>query len=364
LRLLPALLAAALPSPLQAELTACAVSPVAELAARAPVMGAMGLDRAGFERLTGTSVGMLHTYVLKQSGWGPIAGGDPEGQLDRVRRALAADPKLSVLISYPPIPIGVEGPPRQALGSCAAGVFNRHYLAFGRALAVRRLERIVLRVGWEWDAYYVWGAWKELDRARLYAACFRQVVRSIRLGYPGGGLLFEWNSTAGVTPELMAAGYPGGRYVDVVGVEGYDGRGGRVPARRWEATKAVLDRVRDFAQARGKRLAFSEWGVMTNRVRPSWGGGDNPLHVQRVCEYAKNPANDVLYLSYFNRSNDIADHRLETHPRALQAYRTHCRRAVAKGRPLAAAAGASVLWREIMASRRPCAVAAAAAARE
>lgn len=137
-------------------------------------------------------------------------------------------------------------------------------------------------------------------------------------------------------------------------MEGYDGRGGRVAERRWAATKAILDRVRDFAQARGKRLAFSEWGIMTNRIHPEWGGGDNPLHVQRVCAYAQDPANDVLYLSYFDRANEIADHRLEAHPRALQAYRTHCRGEVRPRPELAATDGASLLWREVMASRRQC----------
>lgn len=208
-RFVPALLAAVLPASVQAEVAACA-APRAEARPAAPVMGVMGLDAARFERLTGTSVGVLHTYIPKQSGWAPIAGRGIEGQLDQAERALAEDPDATVLISYPPIPTG-EGPARQALGRCAAGAFNRHYIAFGRTLAGRGLERAVLRVGWEWDADFAWGAEKDLYQARLYAGCFAQAVRSIRLGYPGGRLLFEWNSTMGVTPELLEAGYPGGR---------------------------------------------------------------------------------------------------------------------------------------------------------
>ena len=294
---------------------------------RLPLMGAITAHVPTFERMTGAPLELVHNFVLLGQGWATIRGETAEGRLDWARDALDERPRWTVLLSYPPIPSRIEGSQAQALAKCAAGRFDHHYASYGRALAQRRLDRVILRVGWEFDADHPWGAERKLGQARVFAACYRRVVRSIRRAYPGNRIRFDWNSTAEVTRELLRAGYPGDPYVDVVSVEAYDGRGGPVPADRWAATKRTLDLVRDFAQFHGKKLAFPEWGVMTHHLNPGWGGGDNPHYVRRMCEYARDPANDVLYLVYFDQSDRFANHLLARHPRSLEAYRAHCARA-------------------------------------
>lgn len=289
-----------------------------------PLIGIAGMDPRPFQELTGTSIRLVHTFVPKREGWAPLRGENAGGRLDVMARALAQHANTVGLISYPPIPARIEGSREEALAKCAAGQFNDHYAAYSRGMMDRRLDRVILRIGWEWDDDFPWGAKKDVALARLFGACFANVVRSIREAYPDNRILFDWNSTMAVTPELLEAGYPGDAYVDIVSVEGYDGRGGADPERRWRATERAFNLVRDFGKARGKKLAFPEWGIVTHWKNPKWGGGDNPLHVQRVCEYAKDPANNVHYLSYFNRSVATSNHRLEDHPRSLEAFRTHC----------------------------------------
>lgn len=326
-RCMAALMALVVAGPVQAQAQAAACAAPRALKAAAaprPMMGVAEMDKERFVAQTGGPVQVLHTFMPKRAGWGVISGRKPGGRLDQMREALDRDPRTMILLSYAPIPAGIEGPPREALAKCAAGEFNEHYEEYGRGLAERDLKRIIMRIGWEWDAKFPWGAQKNVEQAKLFGACFANVVRSIRKTFPDNEITFDFNSTLSVTPALLEAGYPGDEYVDVVSVEGYDGRPGKTPEQRWMATQKVFDMVRDFGKARGKRLAFPEWGIMSNKQNVKWGGGDNPYHIQKVCEYAQDPANNVAYLLYFDRESDIADSRLATHPKSLEAFKTYC----------------------------------------
>lgn len=312
-----ALAVALMGSPGRADAPACA--------ATGPMLGVTGLDPRPFEELTGVEVQLLHIFVPRREGWKPLRGIGPGSRLDAVERALERRPGATALISYPPVPARIEGPPAEALGKCAAGEFDGYFAEYAAGLEERGLDRVILRVGWEWDDDFAWGAKRDVGQARRYAACFARVVRSMRAAFPGNRLRFDWNSTMMVTPELLAAGYPGDDVVDVVSVEGYDGRGGRDPDERWAAARAAFDLVGGFARDRGKPLALPEWGIMSHHKQPDWGGGDNPNHVEKVCGYVNAPGSNVLYFAYFDRANDASDHRLATHPQALDAFRAHCR---------------------------------------
>lgn len=289
-----------------------------------PMLGVTGLDPRAFEELTGVDVQLLHIFVPRREGWDPLRGIGPSGRLDAIERALERRPDATVLVSYPPIPAKIEGPPAEALGKCADGEFDHNYAAYAEGLAERGLNRLILRVGWEWDDDFAWGAERDLEQAGLFAACFARVVRSMRDAFPENHLRFDWNSTMAVTPALLAAGYPGDEVVDVVSVEGYDGRGGSDTDERWGAARKAFDLVGGFAKAHGKPLALPEWGIMSHRKNAKWGGGDNPNHIEKVCDYVKAVGSNVLYYAYFDRDNASADHRLESHPRSLEAFRAHC----------------------------------------
>ena len=184
-RIIPAALLAALPAP-AAPRSRPAPRPTGRSGPASRSSGVMGLDSTGFEWLTGTPIAPLPHLRPEAGGLEP----DPRalgGRLASWRRRRLWRTAPSGRCSFPiPHPAGDRGAPEAALGKCAAGYFNRHYGEYGRGLAHRRLDRLILRIGWEWDAdYFRLGRQERPAQARLYGDCFAQVVRSIRRGLPG-----------------------------------------------------------------------------------------------------------------------------------------------------------------------------------
>lgn len=79
--------------------------------------------------------------------------------------------------------------------------------------------------------------------------------------------------------------------------------------RAWtDHHKPMLDMWLDFATQRGARMSLREWGVATNEwSNPA--GGDNPLFVERVLQYAAD--NDFLFEAYWNAYSETGGtHRI------------------------------------------------------
>lgn len=218
--------------------------------------------------------------------------------------------------------------------SCAAGQYNDVHVAYGQEMKRLGLRNLILRIGWEWDGRTTgMSVNKDINKAPSYAACFRQVVTAIRRGCDDCQTMFDYNSTTQVYRHhpLLERGYPGDDYVDIISAEGYDNQGPQGnPEGRWAVMKRNLDYVRDFAKARGKYMAIPEWGIWNTDAGAVFGndrfngGGDNPYHIQKICEYAKDPANKVYYLIYFNGSNEFPWHDLRRNPRSMAAYKQYC----------------------------------------
>ena len=113
-------------------------------------------------------------------------------------------------------------------------------------------------------------------------------------------------------------------------MEGYDGQGPKGnPEGRWRAQEQILNFIRDFTKARGKKMAIPEWAIMNEKLASVPAnfntGGDNGYHIQKICEYAKNKDNNVAYHIYFNGSDTYPWHDLRRNPNAMAAYRNYCR---------------------------------------
>lgn len=278
---------------------------------------------------------VFHYYVEADRGWGGLDGSDREAaRVDEVRAARGRFPDRLILISY-------AGMPRSGatLEGCADGAYDARYRSYGRAMQEAGLGRIVLRIGWEWDgSANPMGIEGDSGKAVLYRRCFRNIARNVRAGYGGsaGGILFDFNSTTGIAHRgglpLLNSGYPGDDVVDIVSVEGFDNRPCAQPADaacRWGRVLRSLTLVRDFARARGKRMAIPEWAVWNTTGSPDpyhIQGFDNPMHVRNLCAFARDPANNVLYYVYFNGSRrspwyDLTEPR---NRRAAEAFATYC----------------------------------------
>ncbi len=283
--------------------------------------GNIGAIRA-FSAMVQRPINMWETFYGWRQGWEPIENG-----YNTSMRAIVSNRALGLraIISYAPFPAS-EGFGEAPLRRCAAGEFDEHYRKFGEKLKAIGAIDPVFRVGWEWNSDYPFGIDKHLEWGPLFANCFRHVVSTLRASYPGNQFVFDFNPTQFATTAELNAAWPGPEYVDIVGIDAYD-RSFKRPCDEvcfWEQVSGRINTISAFAKSVGKPISFPEWGVWTSVTADfDGGGGDNPYYVQKMCEYIKDPANNVVYNSYFEASA-AGDHRLSTHPQALAAYRQYC----------------------------------------
>jgi hypothetical protein len=174
-----------------------------------------------------------------------------------------------------------EQVPGVSLQACANGAYNAHWREFGRVITSYGLGRSVIRLGWEFNGnWYVWQA----SQPSAWAECWRQIVTSTRSTAPH--LLWDWNVNRGVSSGLADAtkAWPGGKYVDIVGVASYDSSPSATTPAGWQIQlngPFGLNFWLQFATAHGKPLSVPEWG----NLGPSLGGEDDPLYVLHMLDF-------------------------------------------------------------------------------
>jgi beta-mannanase len=97
--------------------------------------------------------------------------------------------------------------------------------------------------------------------ASSYAPAFRRVVTLFRAaGATNVRFVFILEAQTFATPATAAAFYPGNRYVNWIGADGYSWYPGR-PGARWAPFKAIFAPFYHWGSARGKHLMVAETGV-------------------------------------------------------------------------------------------------------
>ena len=220
-------------------------------------------------------------------------------------------------LSVPMLPSRVPG---VSLEACAAGTYDKHWVAIARALVAHRLADTEIRPGWEMNGGdYPWSA---AGRPSAYAGCFRSLVTAMR---SVAGQRFEFVFCTNihqhkVEPDLA---YPGDGYVDTIAVDVYDTSWTWYPlpesVRLAAAQLSVWNYIvkgkygltwwSAFADKHDKHFGLSEWGVTW---RPDGhGGNDDPDFVDRMFDWILDPANGVDHATYFNNNGTIVpDHEL------------------------------------------------------
>ncbi|MFI7544359.1 glycoside hydrolase family 26 protein [Actinoplanes sp. NPDC049599] len=213
------------------------------------------------------------------------------------------------------------------LAACAAGRYDARWAELGRRLVARRMATTIVRPGWEFDGS--WYPWSALGRERQHMNCFRHVVTAMRR-VPGQRFQFLWNPGIGVQRFPAERAYPGDRYVDLIGVDVYDtswtpgsypGPAAATREQRHALAAAVWSRVRDgdhglrfwarYAAAHGKPLAVPEWGLSARA--DGHGGLDNPLFIEEMVRFVRDPRNGVAFAMYFDADSAHGDrHRIST----------------------------------------------------
>jgi hypothetical protein len=98
--------------------------------------------------------------------------------------------------------------------------------------------------------------------------------------------------------------WPGDEWVDLVGIDYYDGYPAYRDAAAWGRDFAAmadggprgLGAWLAFARRHGKKLAVPEWGVRNKRGA----GDDNALFIEQMAAFFRQNAADIAYEAYFN----------------------------------------------------------------
>jgi hypothetical protein len=250
------------------------------------------------------------TAFEARANWDDISGA--AWQLSAWSQWVRARPGRNLSLGVPMLPSsgGVS------LASCSAGHYDVYWRRLANNLAYYGLTSAYLRLGWEMDGgWYAWSASPGSGKEGYFAGCFRRIVQAMRGAQPSNQWKFVLN-TAGNwrSRSYLDAVWPGDQYVDVVALDLYDQSWATntypYPSNcdaacrqtrqqnAWNDYSWHLYTIRDYALARGKKMALPEWGVA---IRPDGhGGGDNPGFIRRMHEFIHNPANNVAFHGYWD----------------------------------------------------------------
>lgn len=208
------------------------------------------------------------------------------------------------------------------LAECAAGEFDAKWRRYGRDIEESGVaERLILRLGWEFNGLWVpWAATNPDD----YAACWRRVYDAVE--YYAPAVRWDWCvnrsiSSVGIDPRLA---YPGDRYVDIVGIDSFDGYPPATTEAGWETQYRGAYGLRfwaDFARERGKGFSVPEWAVYPGTSWEGAGGGDNPHYVARMMRFFRQNADILAYENYFNEHDAYQGGALNQNPLSAVEYR-------------------------------------------
>jgi hypothetical protein len=215
---------------------------------------------------------------------------------------VAAEPQsrqLVVQVNLIPDSLENEADPLGWEQSCARGQFDVHAKQLGENLVAAGLENTVIRLGAEmngpWEADFVGTTTAE---QHLWATCFANEVTALRQA-TGGHFLIVWNPNACTENIPYLNFYPGNAYVDIVGLDLYDGTctapSGSTTRITWKQLvnePAGLASFEAFAKAQNKPMSFPEWGLLE---KPN---GDDPAYIKGIgSTFTKG---DFAFESYFD----------------------------------------------------------------
>ncbi|MDF2924794.1 MAG: hypothetical protein K0R57_3708 [Paenibacillaceae bacterium] len=189
------------------------------------------------------------------------------------------------------------------LAEAAAGTYNDKYQYQAEQIAAfcADYDEIYVRNSWEFNGD--WFPWTVLAgegenqtlKTQHFTQAFREFVDTFR--NVSDKFRFEWNVNVGKDFPLETA-YPGNSYVDIIGMDIYDeGTSDAQNRFQYALTRSYgLNWLRDFANARNKPIAISEWGV---------GGrdsGDSPVMVENMYNFFR--ATNTVFQLYWDSNAD------------------------------------------------------------
>jgi len=256
---------------------------------------------SAFDATTGTHSTIAVDYLAYNRGWDGMDGAN--GSNAWLFQDAWSNSGYQLSLGVPIIPSDSSGNPVGTLAEGASGAYNSYFVTLAQNLVAAGESNAYLRLGWEFDGnWYAWNATNPTDEAN-FAAYFRQIVTAMR-SVAGENFKFVWNPDADTFTNSgynVALAYPGSAYVDVIGLDAYDQVwvSPQTPANAWnQAIGPELNAAHAFAASQGRPLALTEWGSI---IRSDGHGlGDDPTYINNMIAWMKNPANDVIFETYFD----------------------------------------------------------------
>jgi hypothetical protein len=228
-----------------------------------------------------------------------------------------------VSLAVAPLPRSHDGSKNKGNWKLAAnGSFDGYYTEFAKKLASSGTQNAIVRIGWESNGKS--RPWFCGTDAAAFKTTWQRIASILRRYNPS--VKTEWSSIKkGAQPGSILDYYPGDQYVDIVGVNYYDGWPALSTQSAWDSQYNAsykggpygLGAWYQFARSRGKQLACSEWGINAGR----YGCIDNPLYIENMHDFFMRNSSGIAYENYFNQKSYHQINPGTRNPKASAKYR-------------------------------------------
>ncbi len=198
------------------------------------------------------------------------------------------------------VPLTISG---TSLAQVATGAYDSYYRSMAKSLVSLGRGASVIRLGWEFNGN--WQPWTPTSPTD-YINAFRHVVKVLR--GVSSSFKIDWNGNEGKSQsgyDPFTQLYPGDRYVDIVGVDAYDGWWTYITDRTsfnaWANQSGGIYKWLAFATAHSKKLSVPEWGSL------STGLDGSTAYIDGMHDFFQTNAANIAYEAYFNDPYSIKD---------------------------------------------------------
>jgi len=274
-------------------------------------------ERAGdftFERAIGRRVALIDSFQA----WG---GADKNfsRKWAALVETLSANDQVLMVTWEPWKPGGGGDQPEYRLKTIIDGKHDRYIEDWFRRVRDLRYP-IFVRFAHEMNGdWYPWGI--HVNEPGEYVAAWRHVVNlSRKVG--ADNITWVWAPNENMNNVDVAKLYPGRKYVDWIGISGYNWVGPKRDWGRWRSAKRIFSPVLASIKKYRKPIMIAEIGTTENPRAHAAAGKTKAAWIERTYNYLKNtdpPVSLVVYQNY--RASHAQDWRVTTSSPSKSAIR-------------------------------------------
>ncbi|MCM3884174.1 malectin domain-containing carbohydrate-binding protein [Frankia sp. R82] len=217
----------------------------------------------------------------------------------------------------------------ETAATTAGGANDANFRAIAQGLKDVGFGNAFVRLGWEMNGdWFYWHATPA--NADAWKAGFRRVYEIFKGVSDDFQIVWNPNKSADFPFDVRTV-FPGSDHCDVIATDWYNMYPAIHDQKSWDAHYMDVESSGApygigawiaYAKAQGLPLAFPEWGLNAGPGFGSANGsGDDAIYIQRMHDVFANPANNVVYESYFNLGGAFQVTAPTQFPKAAALYR-------------------------------------------